>query len=237
MEDQPKATERSVSFVPKSSQVFFNPSGDSRSRCDLFGQGADGRHRMAILCLGLLDVILLIVAVVLGIGHGSVTQRSHANSQPAAAHLITELDHLFGNHSDAMEAVQEAVNALKRVTRNHEKLKVKVTEQKAINDAYQSQLESLRRERKILQANMSSLEWTCGKCNKGWTYFNSSCYYFSFTNSSERRETWMGSRADCVRRGADLIVIDHPSEQVLDHWRNQQLPPGQEMWGYSLFVS
>ncbi|XP_077394996.1 C-type lectin domain family 4 member K-like [Festucalex cinctus] len=236
MEDEPKVAEHTVSYAPKSSQVLFNHAGPSRCRYELFGKGADGRNRVVILCLGLLDVILLIVAVVLGIGYASVPQRSNTNSYPAAAHLITELDHLFGNHSDAMEAMQEAVNAFKKATRSHETLKVKVNEQKAVNDVYQSQLESLRRERKILQFNMSALEGTCGKCNKGFTFFNSSCYYFSFTNSSEQQKTWLNSRADCVSRGADLVVIDHPNEQTYVNHIIESLRIGFYVWENGLWI-
>ncbi|XP_037097885.1 CD209 antigen-like protein D isoform X1 [Syngnathus acus] len=209
MESEPRATEHTVSYAPKSSQVSFNRSGPPRSHYGLFGQGVEGRNRVVILCLGFLDVILLIIAVVFRTGF---TQHSNANPQPAAPHLIAELDLLLGNHSDAMVAMQEAVNALNKATRSHEKLKGKINEQKTMNEVYQSQLESLRRERKILQFNMSSFEGTCGKCNKGWTYFNSSCYYFSFTNSSSTH-TWKDSRNDCINRGADLIVIDYPNEQ------------------------
>ncbi|XP_057716442.1 CD209 antigen-like protein E isoform X2 [Corythoichthys intestinalis] len=210
MEHEAKASEDSVSYVQKSSRVLLHRGGPSRARCEMFGKGADGRNRVVILCLGLLDVVLLVAAVALGI---AFTQRPDTKSQPAAAHLIAELDHLFGNHSDAMEAMQEAVNMLNRETRSHKKLKVKVKEQKSANDVYQRQLERFRRERKILQFNVSALEGSCGKCNKGWIFFNSSCYYFSYSNSSASRKDWMDSRNDCINRGADLVVIDHQKEQ------------------------
>ncbi|XP_019732159.1 C-type lectin domain family 4 member M-like isoform X2 [Hippocampus comes] len=43
---------------------------------------------------------------------------------------------------------------------------------------------------------------------KGWVYFLSSLYYISSTT-----RTWFGSRADCLRRGADLVVINSREEQ------------------------
>uniref|UniRef100_A0A7N6B196 C-type lectin domain-containing protein n=1 Tax=Anabas testudineus TaxID=64144 RepID=A0A7N6B196_ANATE len=55
---------------------------------------------------------------------------------------------------------------------------------------------------------------TCGKCLPGWNLLNSSCYFFSYLESSTVKKNWADSRADCVRRGADLVVIDTPEEQT-----------------------
>nr|XP_049577677.1 CD209 antigen-like protein E [Syngnathus scovelli] len=43
---------------------------------------------------------------------------------------------------------------------------------------------------------------------EGWVYFPSSLYYISST-----RRTWLGSQVDCLRRGADLVVVDSREEQ------------------------
>lgn len=55
---------------------------------------------------------------------------------------------------------------------------------------------------------------TCGRCPPSWIHLNSSCYFFSYTESSSSQKTWQDSRTDCIRREADLIVIDSPAEQV-----------------------
>nr|XP_033479569.1 CD209 antigen-like protein C [Epinephelus lanceolatus] len=44
--------------------------------------------------------------------------------------------------------------------------------------------------------------------NQGWVYFSSSFYYISSI-----KETWQDSRDDCVRRGADLMIINSEEEQ------------------------
>ncbi|XP_054653590.1 CD209 antigen-like protein E [Dunckerocampus dactyliophorus] len=176
----------------------------------MFGQDEYGCNRVVLLCLGLLNIILLIIAVVLGVNCAPAQQISYPNSHPAAVQLMNELEYLLSNHSDVMKAEQEARKELQRATKNHAKLKVKIDKQRTINDCYQRQVESLRKERKHLQSNVTALEGTCGKCPQGWTFFHSSCYFFSFMQI----KNWMGSRDYCISHGADLVVIDHQDEQL-----------------------
>ncbi|XP_008284332.1 CD209 antigen-like protein C isoform X2 [Stegastes partitus] len=45
-------------------------------------------------------------------------------------------------------------------------------------------------------------------CPQGWRQLGSSCYYVS-----SQRRNWDGSRQDCLRRDADLVVINSRQEQ------------------------
>uniref|UniRef100_A0A3B5LPJ3 C-type lectin domain-containing protein n=1 Tax=Xiphophorus couchianus TaxID=32473 RepID=A0A3B5LPJ3_9TELE len=56
---------------------------------------------------------------------------------------------------------------------------------------------------------------TCGKCPLGWLIFNSSCYFFSYTESTTVKKNWHKSREDCIKRGADLVVIDNQQDFFL----------------------
>ena len=142
-----------------------------------------------------------------------------------------------------MKAEEEAKNALERARKNHAQMKENIEQQKTINENYQRQVEALQREKTNLQSNVSALGetktvfisynklyficelrilknllflpgGTCGRCLSGWSLLNSSCYFFSYTESSTVKKNWHDSRADCVSRGADLVVIDNPEEQV-----------------------
>ncbi|XP_035240896.1 CD209 antigen-like isoform X4 [Anguilla anguilla] len=55
---------------------------------------------------------------------------------------------------------------------------------------------------------LSSQKRMCKPCPQGWEQFYSKCYYF-FTE----RKTWTDSRSDCIKEGADLVVIKSEEEQ------------------------
>uniref|UniRef100_A0A3P8RPM9 C-type lectin domain-containing protein n=1 Tax=Amphiprion percula TaxID=161767 RepID=A0A3P8RPM9_AMPPE len=182
---------------------------------EMFGQGGYtfSNYRLVILCLGLLNAVLLIAAVAIGIKCARVKEGSLHISHPTAAQLISELADLRSNHSDMIEAEVEAKTTLERAIKSHAQLKVKIEQLKTNNDVYQRQIEALRAEKTNLQVNISSMEGTCGRCLSGWILLNSSCYFFSYTESSTVKMNWPDSRADCISRGSDLIVIDDQEEQ------------------------
>lgn len=55
---------------------------------------------------------------------------------------------------------------------------------------------------------------SCNKCQPGWMFLKSSCYYFSSRNKSDTKRNWGESRGNCVNQGGDLVVIDSLEEQV-----------------------
>ncbi|XP_064175897.1 CD209 antigen-like [Anguilla rostrata] len=48
----------------------------------------------------------------------------------------------------------------------------------------------------------------CEPCPQGWEQFSSKCYYFS-----NEKKNWFDSRSDCIKRGADLVIIESEDEQ------------------------
>ncbi|KAJ8280757.1 hypothetical protein GJAV_G00058640 [Gymnothorax javanicus] len=54
----------------------------------------------------------------------------------------------------------------------------------------------------------SSQERECKPCPEGWEQFDSKCYYFS-----NEWKNWTASRSDCIKQGADLVIIDSKEEQ------------------------
>uniref|UniRef100_A0A3P9LVW4 C-type lectin domain-containing protein n=1 Tax=Oryzias latipes TaxID=8090 RepID=A0A3P9LVW4_ORYLA len=167
---------------------------------------------MVLVSLGLLNAVLFIIAVVLGVivRDDSSLKVSHS----AALKLISELTDLRSNHSDLIEAEEEAKRLVQMKIQDHVKLKEQIQELTVLNSDYQRQFEALLTDKESLQQIICLPGETCGRCPPSWIHLNSSCYFFSYTESSSNQKTWQDSRTDCIRREADLIVIDSPAEQV-----------------------
>ncbi|KAJ8403579.1 hypothetical protein AAFF_G00349050 [Aldrovandia affinis] len=57
---------------------------------------------------------------------------------------------------------------------------------------------------------LRSQKRVCRPCPEGWELSNSKCYYFS-----TERKSWTASRSDCLKQGADLVIIESEEEQDL----------------------
>ncbi|KAJ8366729.1 hypothetical protein AAFF_G00344940 [Aldrovandia affinis] len=55
---------------------------------------------------------------------------------------------------------------------------------------------------------LRSQKRVCRPCPEGWEQSNSKCYYFSTEGKS-----WNDSRSDCLKQGADLVIIESKDEQ------------------------
>ncbi|KAI3367775.1 hypothetical protein L3Q82_026606 [Scortum barcoo] len=172
-------------------------------------------HRLVILSLGLLNAGLLIAAVVIGIYCNFYASGAKAQDLqvPDSAPIIIEINYLR-NHSSIIRAKLEAQVALAKERTNHVGLKQQVKQQIALTDTLQGQIETLNEKRTYLQSNKTALEANCGRCPAGWTLLKSTCYFFS-CHVTEDKKNWQDSRADCISRGGDLVVINNLAEQQL----------------------
>ncbi|XP_031134635.2 CD209 antigen-like protein B isoform X1 [Sander lucioperca] len=169
-------------------------------------------YPLVIMCLGLLNTILMLTAIVIGINYGKISKES-APHQITAQALIIEVKQLHIMQTEAIKAQEEAQQALEKELRSHQQLKLQLEQNKTLNDGIQRQLETLQFERATLQSNTSDIRESCGRCWSGWVLLNASCYFHSLS-ASDPLKNWQDSRADCIRRGADLAVIDNLEEQV-----------------------
>ncbi|KAJ8362373.1 hypothetical protein AAFF_G00378180 [Aldrovandia affinis] len=55
---------------------------------------------------------------------------------------------------------------------------------------------------------LRSQKRVCRPCPEGWEQRNSTCYYFS-----TERKSWKDSRSECLKQGADLVIIESEEEQ------------------------
>ncbi|XP_038584760.1 CD209 antigen-like protein E [Micropterus salmoides] len=165
-----------------------------------------------IVCLGLLNTILMLTAIVIGIYCGKVSEVS-APHEITAQTLIIEVKQLQIMQTEASKAQEEAQQALKKELRKHQQLKLQLEQNKTLSDDIQRQLETLQLEKVKLQSDKSDTLESCGRCPPGWFLFNTSCYFHS-KSASNPLKNWSDSRADCISRGANLTVIDTWEEQL-----------------------
>ncbi|XP_070775848.1 CD209 antigen-like protein E [Enoplosus armatus] len=169
-------------------------------------------YPLVIACLGLLNIILMLTAIVIGIYCGKVSEVSAPHQMTAQA-LIIEVRQLQIMQTEAIKAEQEAQQALKKELRSHQQLKLQLEQNKTISDDLQGQLETLQLQKTTLQSETSDTLESCGRCLPGWSLFNTSCYFHSKSAPSPLKN-WSDSRADCISRGANLTVIDNWEEQL-----------------------
>lgn len=169
-------------------------------------------YPLVIACLGLLNAILLLTAVVIGIYCGNVSERS-SPYQLTPQTLIEEVKQLQAIHKETIESHQEAQQLLEQEIKSHEEAKLQLKKNKSLSDNIQRQVEALRVEKATLQSDSTDIMQSCGRCLPGWFLLNTSCYFHGRLPSL-RLKTWTDSRADCISRGADLAVIDNFDEQV-----------------------
>ncbi|KAL6105722.1 uncharacterized protein ACO6RY_07186 [Pungitius sinensis] len=162
------------------------------------------------VCLGLLNIILILIGIVIGIYCGKVSGESNPYQITAQA-LILEVKQIQIMQTEVIKAQEEARHALETELESHRQMKLQLEQAEALSDGVQRQIETLQMEEETLKANSSDILQSCGRCQSGWLLFNTSCYFHS---ESLPLKSWHDSREDCLRRGADLAVINNLQEQV-----------------------
>ncbi|XP_073339846.1 uncharacterized protein [Pagrus major] len=185
-------------------------------------------YPLVIVGLGLLNTILLLTAIVIGIYCGQASEVS-APHQITVQALIVEVKQLQVMQTDAIKAQEEAQQALKKELMSHQQLKLQLEQNKTLSNNIQRQLETLHVEKATLQSDTSDTEGSCGRCLPGWFLANTTCYFHSKSTSNPLKN-WHDSRADCIRRGANLTVIDSLEEQLNLHEALPRLDPSIRPW-------
>ncbi|XP_041810445.1 C-type lectin domain family 4 member F-like [Chelmon rostratus] len=192
---------------------FHRYTGNKGSVCTVrVGSRSLPLYPLVIVCLGLLNAVLVLTAIVIGIYCGNVSEVP-APHQITAQALIIEVKQFQTMNSEAIKAQEEAKQALEKELMGHQQLKLHLEQNKTVSDSFQRQLEALQLERAMLKSITSDIQESCGRCLPGWFLLNTSCYFHS-KSANNPMKSWADCRADCISRGARLAVIDTLEEQL-----------------------
>ncbi|XP_029622368.1 CD209 antigen-like protein A isoform X1 [Salmo trutta] len=151
---------------------------------------------VAAVCLGLLCVLLLAGVIGLSVyygvfGHHVSTER---DQQASYSLLIKERDQLRTSYNNLTKERDQLQTCNNNLTKERDQL--------------QTLYNTLTKERAQLQADRDPLSNWKQTCPEGWQKFESSWYFLS-----TETKTWEESREDCLKRGADLVIINSDKEQ------------------------
>ncbi|KAJ8260444.1 hypothetical protein GJAV_G00182220 [Gymnothorax javanicus] len=224
--------EMAVSTVSKDSEGIYtglvSPDRDVYSTLDQTSPSRDQHqegsvgsshpYRLAAVCLGLLCALLLTATLVLCVLYTSLSQnyslleRDQEELRASNSTMIQERDQLQRDYTILKKERNQQET-------NYTRLKTERDQLQRDNIFKQAVLKKFPL---IYQyCPISSQKRECKPCPQGWQLFHSKCYFFSTESKS-----WAESRIDCIKRGADLVIIESKEEQdfistnskYYDHW-------------------
>ncbi|XP_010867501.1 C-type lectin domain family 4 member M-like [Esox lucius] len=139
---------------------------------------------VAALCLGLLCVLLLAGIIGLSVSYGVIGHQ-----------YFTERDKLQTSNKNLTEERDQLQTRYKTLIEERDQL--------------QTNYNNLTKKRDQLQRDREIFQRLLVKCPNGWKVFDNSIYYIS-----TEQNNWEYANQDCLKRGAQLVIINNQEEQI-----------------------
>ncbi|XP_064870411.1 C-type lectin domain family 4 member M-like isoform X2 [Oncorhynchus nerka] len=127
--------------------------------------------------------------------------------QTSYSTLTKERDQLHTSYNTLTKERDQLQTSYNTMTKERDQIQTSYSTLTKERDNLQTSYNTITKERDQLQTERDFLNWRL--TNLSWQKFESSWYFLS-TES----KTWKESRQDCLKRGADLVIIDSDKEQT-----------------------
>ncbi|KAK1893435.1 C-type lectin domain family 4 member M [Dissostichus eleginoides] len=159
-------------------------------------------YKRLTVSLAVLAVILLAVDIGLGVYYGKFT-----DGQDTIMDISAEVAKLQAAYDTAIWHRDEAKKQLAREIREQQIAKWELDHQKSRSKDYLKLSDKIQMEIAALKSHIPMIKEGCRHCLPGWTFMNSVCFYFAFSDAFSPR-SWQEARQFCINQGGDLAVID-----------------------------
>ncbi|XP_030247934.1 C-type lectin domain family 4 member M-like [Sparus aurata] len=177
-------------------------------------------YKRLTVSLTVLAVILLAVDIGLGVYYRKLT-----DGDRTLMDISGEVSKLQASYNTAIQRRDEAKKQLAQAISEQQLIKWELEHEKRRTKDYEKQTDRIRMEIAALKSHMPMMKEGCRHCLPGWTYTNSLCYYFAFSETTSRR-SWQEARLFCTRRGGDLAMVDSREKHlaIIELLNNYQDP-------------
>ncbi|XP_063765578.1 CD209 antigen-like [Eleginops maclovinus] len=179
-------------------------------------------YKRLTVSLAVLAVILLAVDIGLGVYYGKFTygQGTIMDISAEVAKLQAAYDAVIWNRNEVLKQL-----ALEMKEQQLTKWEIEHHKSKSIN--YNKLSDQMQMEISALKSHIPLIKEGCRHCLPGWTFMNSVCYFFPFSDAFSRK-TWQEARQFCTNQGGDLAVIDSREKhmaitELIIHYQNPSL--------------
>ncbi|XP_064817442.1 C-type lectin domain family 4 member F-like isoform X2 [Oncorhynchus masou masou] len=121
--------------------------------------------------------------------------------------MTKERDNLQTSYNTMTKERDQIQTSYNTLTKGRDQIQTSYSAMTTERDQLQTSYNTMTKERDQLQTERDFLNWRL--TNLSWQKFESSWYFLS-TES----KTWKESRQDCLKRGADLVMINSDKEQT-----------------------